>query len=95
MKAIEAENPELKDVLPKTYGKFETATLASLLKTFGGIPMDVDGDVHGRIYEYFLGNFAPRTCRRAVSSSRPSPSSSASPRWYSPTTVASSTLQER
>lgn len=64
MKAIEAENPELKDVLPKTYGRFETATLASLLKTFGTIPMDADGDVFGRIYEYFLGNFAPRTLQK-------------------------------
>ncbi len=64
MKAIEAENPELKDVLPKTYGKFETATLSSLLKTFATIPMDADGDVFGRIYEYFLGNFAPRTLQK-------------------------------
>jgi type I restriction enzyme M protein len=64
MKAIEAENPELKDVLPKTYGRFETATLASLLKAFGTIPMDADGDVFGRIYEYFLGNFAPRTLQK-------------------------------
>lgn len=64
MKAIEAENPELKDVLPKTYGRFEAATLASLLKTFGTIPMDADGDVFGRIYEYFLGNFAPRTLQK-------------------------------
>lgn len=64
MKAIEAENPELHDVLPKTYGKFETATLASLLKTFGTIPMGADGDVFGRIYEYFLGNFAPRTLQK-------------------------------
>jgi type I restriction enzyme M protein len=64
MKAIEAENPELKDVLPKTYGKFEATTLASLLKTFGAIPMDVDGDIFGRIYEYFLGNFAPMTLQK-------------------------------
>lgn len=64
MKAIEAENPELKDVLPKTYGKFEATTLASLLKTFGSIPMDVDGDIFGRIYEYFLGNFAPMTLQK-------------------------------
>jgi len=64
MKAIETENPELKDVLPKTFGRFEVATLASLLKTFGTIPMDADGDVFGRIYEYFLGNFAPRTLQK-------------------------------
>lgn len=61
MKAIEAENDELKDVLPKTYGRFEAATLKNLLKLFGTIPEDVEGDVFGRIYEYFLGNFAPQT----------------------------------
>ncbi len=61
MKAIEAENDELKDVLPKAYGRFEAATLKNLLKLFGTIPDDVEGDVFGRIYEYFLGNFAPKT----------------------------------
>lgn len=64
MKAIEAENPELKDVLPKTYAKFERTTLASLLKTFGTIAPESSGDVFGRIYEYFLGNFAPLTLQK-------------------------------
>jgi type I restriction enzyme M protein len=64
MKAIEAENPELKDVLPKTYAKFERSTLASLLKIFGTIPPESSGDVFGRVYEYFLGNFAPRTLQK-------------------------------
>jgi type I restriction enzyme M protein len=58
MKLVEDENPELKDVLPKTYLRLENDTLAALLKTFSGIPMDVGGDVFGRIYEYFLGKFA-------------------------------------
>lgn len=58
MKLVEEENPELRDVLPKTYTRLENDTLAALLKTFSGIPMDVDGDVFGRIYEYFLGKFA-------------------------------------
>jgi type I restriction enzyme M protein len=58
MKAVEAENEELRDVLPKSYNRLENDTLASLLKTFSGIPMDVGGDVFGRIYEYFLGHFA-------------------------------------
>ncbi len=58
MKAIEEENPELKDVLPKTYLRLDNDTIAALLKTFSGIPMDVEGDVFGRIYEYFLGKFA-------------------------------------
>ena len=58
MKAIEAENPDLKDVLPKTYNRLANATLVSLLKTFNPIQMDIEGDVFGKIYEYFLGNFA-------------------------------------
>lgn len=58
MKAIEAENEELRDVLPKTYHTLESRTLSTLLKTFNSIPMDVEGDVFGRIYEYFLGEFA-------------------------------------
>ena len=58
MKAIERENPALKDVLPKTYTRLNNRTLATLLKSFNSIPMDIDEDVFGRIYEYFLGNFA-------------------------------------
>ena len=58
MKAVEAENEDLKGVLPKTYNKIENSTLISLLKTFSLIPMDVAGDTFGKIYEYFLGNFA-------------------------------------
>jgi len=58
MKAVEAENEELKGVLPVTYQRLENDTLAALIKTFSGIPMDVEGDVFGRIYEYFLGKFA-------------------------------------
>ena len=58
MKAIEAENEELKDVLPKTYNRLNNDTLVALLKTFSEIPMDVEGDVFGKIYEYFLGRFA-------------------------------------
>jgi len=58
MKAIEAENEPLKDVLPKTYHTMESKSLSTLLKTFNSIPMDVEGDVFGKIYEYFLGSFA-------------------------------------
>ena len=58
MKAIEAHNPDLKDVLPKTYNRLNDSTLISLLKTFHQIEMDIEGDVFGKIYEYFLGNFA-------------------------------------
>jgi type I restriction enzyme M protein len=58
MKLIEQDNPELKDVLPKTYNRLENATLVTLLKNFNSIPMDIEGDVFGKIYEYFLGQFA-------------------------------------
>ena len=58
MKAIEAKNPDLKDVLPKTYNRLGNDILVTLLKTFNAIKMDLEGDVFGKIYEYFLGKFA-------------------------------------
>ena len=58
MKLIEKENDNLRDVLPKNYHQFENSTLVELIKTFNSIPMDIEGDAFGRIYEYFLGEFA-------------------------------------
>jgi type I restriction enzyme M protein len=58
MKAIEAENEELRGVLPTNYTQLNNDTLVALLKTFSEIPMDIEGDIFGKIYEYFLGNFA-------------------------------------
>jgi len=58
MKAVEAQNEDLKDVLPRTYTKIENSTLVSLLKNFSQIAVDAEGDTFGKIYEYFLGNFA-------------------------------------
>lgn len=58
MRSIEAENPDLKDVLPKTYNRFENSLLKELLKTMNSVPMDIEGDAFGKIYEYFLGHFA-------------------------------------
>jgi type I restriction enzyme M protein len=58
MRAIEAENPDLKDVLPKTYNRLDNPTLTELLRLMNSIPMDIEGDAFGKIYEYFLGNFA-------------------------------------
>jgi len=58
MRAIEAENPDLKDVLPKTYNRLENSALSELLKLLNSIPMDIEGDAFGKIYEYFLGKFA-------------------------------------
>jgi len=58
MRAIEADNEELKGILPKTYNHLENDTLFTLLKTFNSIAMDIERDVFGKIYEYFLGKFA-------------------------------------
>jgi type I restriction enzyme M protein len=58
MKAIEAENEELRGILPTNYTQLSNDTLVALLKTFSEIPMDIEGDVFGKIYEYFLGKFA-------------------------------------
>jgi type I restriction enzyme M protein len=58
MRAIENENPDLKDVLPKTYNRLENSALSELLKLLNSIPMDIEGDAFGKIYEYFLGKFA-------------------------------------
>jgi type I restriction-modification system DNA methylase subunit len=58
MKAIEADNEDLKDVLPKTYNSLEKNLLVSLLKNFAAVPMTIEGDAFGKLYEYFLGKFA-------------------------------------
>ena len=58
MKIIESQNENLKGVLPKNYDRLNDDTLIAVLKLFSEIPMDVDGDMFGKIYEYFLGNFA-------------------------------------
>lgn len=58
MKEIEEHNPDLRGILPKTYTKLGNKTLFGLLKTFSEIPMDVEGDVFGKIYEFFLSSFA-------------------------------------
>jgi type I restriction enzyme M protein len=58
MKTIEADNPHLAGVLPKTYQGFNPRLLKELLKAFAIIPDDLDGDSFGKIYEYFLAEFA-------------------------------------
>jgi type I restriction enzyme M protein len=59
MNAIEAEFEPLKGVLPKDYHIFERTVLEDLLKIFNREALKVaGGDVFGRIYEYFLMQFA-------------------------------------
>lgn len=63
MIAIEAENPTLKGVLTKNYARQELdqTKLGEVLKLFSDIKFDGahhGQDVLGRVYEYFLGEFA-------------------------------------
>jgi type I restriction enzyme M protein len=44
--------------LPKSYNLFSSLTLKELLKKLSEIPLTLDFDVFGRIYEYFLSEFA-------------------------------------
>jgi type I restriction enzyme M protein len=58
MRDIEKQNPQLAGVLPKTYNLFTSTLLKELLKKVSEIPSTLDYDAFGRIYEYFLGEFA-------------------------------------
>jgi type I restriction enzyme M protein len=58
MREVEKHNPQLAGVLPKTYNLFTSTLLKELLKKISEIPATLDFDAFGRIYEYFLGEFA-------------------------------------
>ena len=64
MLAIEKVNPTLKGVLPKDYARpaLNAVMLGELIDLISGIAMgegkDKSRDVLGRVYEYFLGQFA-------------------------------------
>ena len=58
MRDVEKNNPQLAGVLPKTYEIFDSTLLKELLKQVSEIPVTSDFDSFGRIYEYFLGEFA-------------------------------------
>jgi len=63
MEQIEKYKPELLDSLPKDeyfklYTPDDRSLPKTLLKIFADIPEDATGDVFGKVYEYFLGEFA-------------------------------------
>jgi type I restriction enzyme M protein len=58
MRLIEQHNPQLAGVLPKTFNLLTSTLLKALLKKISEIPATLDFDAFGRIYEYFLGEFA-------------------------------------
>ena len=61
---VERDNPALSDVLPKDYARpaLDKQRLGQLIDLIGNIPIgrkdDRANDVLGRVYEYFLGQFA-------------------------------------
>jgi type I restriction enzyme M protein len=58
MADIEKQNPQLAGVLPRTYQVFTSTLLKELLKKVSEIPATLAYDAFGRVYEYFLGEFA-------------------------------------
>ena len=64
MRAIEKDNESLKGVLPKDYSRpaLNKLMLGELIDLISGIALNEDGgrskDILGRVYEYFLGQFA-------------------------------------
>ncbi len=63
MDAIERDNPSLKGVLPKVYvrGNLDPTSLGGLIDLISNISMKESngkGDFLGRVFEYFLGEFA-------------------------------------
>lgn len=63
MEAIECENACMENVLPKeVYGQLvpeeEPELLSRIVRVFKDIPENINIDLFGQIYEYFLGNFA-------------------------------------
>ena len=63
MEAIEKGNPKLENVLPKeVYGQLvpeeDPELLSRIVSVFKDIPENINIDLFGQIYEYFLGNFA-------------------------------------
>ena len=70
MDAIELDNPSLKGVLPKDYGRpaLDKKRLGELLDLIGNVGFNTPGqnskDLLGRVYEYFLGMFADAEGKR-------------------------------
>jgi type I restriction enzyme M protein len=63
MEEVERYTVELADTLPKDVyydvnGEDDPLVLAKLFRVFKDIPTDVNLDIFGEIYEYFLGKFA-------------------------------------
>ena len=60
MELIEAQSAQLKGILPKNYTILKNSLLRDLLRIFNNSAFnEMQDDIIGRIYEYFLNKFAP------------------------------------
>jgi len=70
MESIEKDNPKLKNILNKDYGRLqlESSKLTGLIDLVSSIPFNhqkmSSKDILGHVYEYFLGNFASAEGKR-------------------------------
>jgi len=77
MDAIEKDNPDLKGVLPKDYAReaLDNKSLGGIIDLIGTIGLgDTESkskDILGRVYEYFLGQFASAEGKKADNSTPP------------------------
>ena len=59
MELIESQSTQLKGILPKTFTYFRNDLLKELLRIFNNSALnEINDDILGRIYEYFLNKFA-------------------------------------
>ena len=97
MIAIEKVNPSLKGVLPKDYGRpaLNAVMLGELIDLISGIALgkgkDKARDLLGRVYEYFLGQFAGSEGKRGGEFYTPARSCARWLRCWNPTKAASMT----
>ena len=80
MEIIERENRTLNGILPKVFSRMNvaSATLGELIDLIGNISLAKESaqskDILGRVYEYFLGEFALAEGKKAGSFIRRVPS---------------------
>lgn len=98
MRDIEKDNPSLKHVLPKDYARpaLNKVMLGELIDLISGIALNEEGarskDILGRVYEYFLGQFAGPKASVAASSTPRVPWCAFLSRCWNPTRAVSTTL---
>ncbi|TMM54112.1 type I restriction-modification system subunit M [Sulfitobacter sabulilitoris] len=78
MRAIEEDNKQLKGALPKVFGRagLDPAVVTGLIDLFSNIKFDgtpKDFDLVGRVYEYFISEFASNEGKRGGDFHTPKP----------------------